>query len=195
MSEMTRVRLAAIAQINPPGAVPLENRSLVAYAALSAICAPEANVTPKYVLYGTFNKHVRQFQSGDLLVPVIASGLAGNKIAQVGAEYPFGVCSPERNVIRADENAVHPRFLLHWLRQRGACALLPALRGTTVKRIGYEDLLQLEVILPPLLQQAKCAQLMDTALARRRASALYLRNAEKTILAVWQQAMRQLAIE
>ena len=192
MKQVMQVRLAAIVQINPPASIALENRSLVAYAPLSAVCAAEATVTPQFVLYGTFGRHVHYFQGGDLLMPIIASGLAGKKIAQVDAQYPAGVCSPELDVIRADEAAVHPRYLLHWLRQRGCAMLLPALRGTTIKRIGYEDLLKLEMPLPPLVQQALCAQLMDTALARRNVSARQLRNAEDTITAVWQQVMQKM---
>jgi hypothetical protein len=182
--------LASIVQINPPGSCAYDVGSLVAYVPLAGICAHEASVLPGHVFFGSLKRHVHSFQSGDVLLPIIASGLAGNKIAQVDAQWPHGLCSPEIAVLRVDDAVVHPRFLLHWLRQQGAPALLPLLRGTTIQRIGIDDLLQLEMPLPPLRQQALCAQLMDVALAQRKVSERYLRNAEQMIPAVWRQAMR-----
>ena len=190
MKQVMRHTLADIAQINPPTVIPLDSDGRVAYAALSGVCPIEASVTPAHALFATLNRTVHHFQSGDLLIPIIQSGLKRKKLAQVDRQYPFGVCSKELAVIRANDLLVHPRYLLHWLRQSGCAMLLPFLRGTTVKRIGLADLQRLEIPLPPLTRQALCAQLMDTALARQEVARRQLRNAEMTTAALWQHAMQ-----
>src|SRR5690606_8532009 len=67
--------------------------------------------------------------------------------------------------IRAEENAVNPRFLLHyfrciepWMSQQGT--------GTTFKAVSGAFLKELNATLPPLAEQKVIADKLDTLLAQ-----------------------------
>ncbi len=98
-------------------------------------------------------------QNGDIVLGIRAS--IGEKVLADGV-YCLG-----RGVaaLRA-RSSLESRFLWHWLAHSAPCLAAKA-KGATFKQVNREDIAELEIELPPLAEQRRIAEVLDTAEALR----------------------------
>lgn len=128
------------------------------------------------------------FHSGDLLYGRLRANL--NKVYLAEAPVEEGICSGEFYVLIPDTALVMPRFLRCLLASDFVLAHVGRLQGgSALPRLDLDDLLRLEVPLPPREVQEEMAAFIGTQDARRRAIAHEAHHLPRLIAAVLAEAL------
>jgi len=120
-------------------------------------------------LYSQVRKGYTPFVNGDVLVAKITPCFENGKIAQARLSYRYGFGSTEFHVIRPRADQLHPRYLVHYLRQmrvrREGERKMTGSAGQ--RRVPEHFLANLCLPLPPLPEQRRIAEILDKADALR----------------------------
>lgn len=114
--------------------------------------------------------HKAALRSGDVLLTT--SGDVG-KVAFVANEPKKTVCATNFvRVLRANQATLHPAFLRHFMTSSAVkSAIAQNARGTTMQNLSMTTFLeQVQVPLPPLDEQRRIAETLDSAIASRSRS-------------------------
>ena len=182
-----RVLLEDVADINPRQSPSLKNSDIVSFVPMSALSAESASVEEEQDRpYSEVSKGYTSFASGDVLFAKITPCFENGKIAQAILRNRIGVGSTEFHVIRPNDGQAEGRFLHHFLRQ-------PKIRSAGERRmtgsggqrrVPTNFLAKLEIILPPLAEQKRIAEVLDKAeelRAKRRAALAQLDTLTQSI--------------
>jgi type I restriction enzyme S subunit len=182
-----RVLLEDVADINPRQSPSLKNSDIVSFVPMSALSAESASVEEEQDRpYSEVSKGYTSFASGDVLFAKITPCFENGKIAQAILRNRIGVGSTEFHVIRPNDGQAEGRFLHHFLRQ-------PKIRSAGERRmtgsggqrrVPTNFLAKLEIILPPLEEQKRIAEVLDKAeelRAKRRAALAQLDTLTQSI--------------
>ena len=182
-----RVLLEDVADINPRQSPSLKNSDIVSFVPMSALSAESASVEEEQDRpYSEVSKGYTSFASGDVLFAKITPCFENGKIAQAILRNRIGVGSTEFHVIRPNDGQAEGRFLHHFLRQ-------PKIRSAGERRmtgsggqrrVPTNFLAKLEIILPPLEEQKRIAEVLDKAeelRAKRRAALTQLETLSQSI--------------
>ena len=182
-----RVLLEDVADINPRQSPSLKNSDIVSFVPMSALSAESASVEEEQDRpYSEVSKGYTSFASGDVLFAKITPCFENGKIAQAILRNRIGVGSTEFHVIRPNDGQAEGRFLHHFLRQ-------PKIRSAGERRmtgsggqrrVPTNFLAKLEIILPPLEEQKRIAEVLDKAeelRAKRRAALAQLDTLSQSI--------------
>lgn len=170
MSVLTTAPLSDVAEINPPLNQRLASDELVAFVPMSRMSADRATVHEEEKrTFGEVAKGYTPFISGDVLVAKITPCFENGKIAQAQLTSKAGFGSTEFHVVRPHNGKLDARYALHFLRQdRVRDAGERKMTGTAgQKRVPEHFLSQLEIPLPPLVEQRRIAGILDKAEALR----------------------------
>ena len=109
----------------------------------------------------------RLFRQGDILYGRLRPYL--RKALLVEGEYPWGLCSTELLVLRPRESVVCGVFLRELLVSKQLTDVICRLQsGTALPRVSAEDMLSLEIPIPPLQEQQRMAKKALSIRAERR---------------------------
>ena len=178
MSKWPTVALGTIAEINPRQIPFPDDDNVVAFVPMSELDS-QTGATSLGISrpYAEVAKGYTPFKNGDILLAKITPCFENMKIGQAKLSHEFGVGSTEFHVLRAAEDQLDARYLLHFLR-RGEILRRGELRMTGSggqKRVPTQFLSALEIPLPPLEEQHRIAAILDQAKAQ-------LDNVRKAIL-------------
>ena len=110
----------------------------------------------------------RRFRHGDILYGRLRPYL--RKALLVEGKYSWGLCSTELLVLRPDESLVCGVFLRELLVSQPLTGVICRLQsGAALPRVSPEDLLSLEIPIPPLQEQYKIATAVTSIRSERRA--------------------------
>jgi len=171
MSDALRKRkLGEIAELNPRLAASLASDVPVSFVPMSAVTAETASTTTgEERQYGEVSKGYTPFLDGDVLVAKITPCFENGKIAQATLTHRFGFGSTEFHVVRPRAGKADARYLLHFLRQerirRDGKRKMTGSAGQ--RRVPEHFLAGLEILLPPLVEQRRIAEVLDRAEALR----------------------------
>jgi type I restriction enzyme S subunit len=108
---------------------------------------------------------------------VVKDGATTGKTSFVGRDFPFSEAAVNEHVfcLRVDPSKASPEYVFHFLRSRmGQKAIALDFRGATVGGISREFAKKVRLLLPPLPEQRRIAEVLDKvdALRAKRRTAL-----------------------
>lgn len=186
MTVTQTVRLRDVADINPKLKVTPPLDSPVAFVPMAAVDALTGTLEPEERLFGELSKGLTPFLDGDVLIAKITPCFENGKIAQARLQHPLGIGSTEFHVVRAHPDQADSRYLLHFLRQERVLRIGEArMTGSAgQRRVPPEFIAEIEIPLPPLLEQQRIAAILDQAdalRAKRRAALAELETLTQSI--------------
>ncbi len=169
---MKPVTLGEAADINPKGPVSgeLSSDAIMDFLPMTDVSEHGTMKVVQRRPYSEVAKGYTAFQNDDVLVAKITPCFENNKIALAEVSTPYAFGSTEFHVVRAKPSHLHPRYLLHFLRQdvvreSGEKRMTGSAGQRRVPRSFLEEL---EIPLPPLEEQKRIAAILDQADALRR---------------------------
>ncbi len=190
MTSVPVVALGDVADINPRLDEILRDNTVVSFVGMSALSAETGQVSPEDRTYGSVRKGFTSFRDGDVLVAKITPCFENGKIAYAGLPRLLGFGSTEFHVVRARPSHADARYLLHYLRQQSIrIAGEQSMTGSAgQKRVPTHFLTSLSLPLPPLAEQRRIAEVLDSAevlRAKRRAALAQLDNLVLSTFLEW----------
>lgn len=163
-------RLHDVAAINPPLDSRLHLDAKVCFVPMAAVDADASTVLRMAErTYAEVSKGYTPFMSGDVLVAKITPCFENGKIAQAVLPTRNGFGSTEFHVLRARDDRLNARYLLHFLRRSEIrSAGERRMTGSAGQRRVPESFLsELKIPLPSLEEQRQIAAILDQADALR----------------------------
>lgn len=181
------VRLADVAELNPPLPASLSDGDDVSFMPMAAVDADSVTAVDRETRpYLEVSKGYTPFIDGDVLVAKITPCFENGKIAQARLARRYGFGSTEFHVVRARNDRADARYLVHFLRQE--CIRKQGESRMTgsagQRRVPAHFLAGLTIPLPPLHEQRRIAEILDKAdalRAKRRAALAQLDTLTQSI--------------
>lgn len=162
--------LADVADINPTLPAKPGESDLVSFVGMSDLDAQLAT-TPnvQHRPFEEVSKGYTPLANGDLLVAKITPCFQNGKIGQATFTTDYGAGSTEFHVLRPKPGVIDDRYLLHFLRQPWIrIAGEKRMTGSGgQRRVPVAFLANVNVPLPPLVEQRRIAEILDRADALR----------------------------
>jgi type I restriction enzyme S subunit len=169
-TSLPTVKLAEVAELNPPLASVLSDATEVAFLPMGAVDAGSLTAADRETKpYREVRKGYTPFVDGDVLVAKITPCFENGKIAQVRLSRQHGFGSTEFHVVRPNSNLADARYLVHFLRQdrirKQGESRMTGSAGQ--RRVPEHFLAGLSIPLPQLAEQRRIAEILDKADALR----------------------------
>ena len=155
--------LSEIAKIDPKNKPLLDSEELVDFAGMS-------NMDPEYGKlinlekrkFSSVKKGYTSFKKNDILIAKLESCFANSKIGEANISTKDGFGSTEFYVIRPNNQLVHNRYLVHYLKQEKIIFEgIKKVKGSVLKRVPKYFLETLKIELPPIPEQKRIAKILD----------------------------------
>jgi type I restriction enzyme S subunit len=181
------VKLADVAELNPPLAASLSDGDEVSFIPMAAVDADSVTAVDRETRsYSEVSKGYTPFIDGDVLVAKITPCFENGKIAQARLSRRYGFGSTEFHVVRPRNHRADARYLAHFLRQE--CIRKQGESRMTgsagQRRVPEHFLAGLTIPLLPLPEQRRIAEILDKAdalRAKRRAALAQLDTLTQSI--------------
>lgn len=167
---MPTARLADVAVLNPPLGIALSPDTCVSFLPMAAVDAPSLEAVDRETRpYFAVSKGYVPFRVDDVLVAKITPCFENGKIALAKPSRQVGFGSTEFHVLRPKADVLDPRFLAHYLRQdRIRLEGRQKMTGSAgQRRVPEHFLADLAIPLPPLSEQHRISEILDSAEALR----------------------------
>lgn len=124
-----------------------------------------------------------KIKAGDFLISI--AGTIG-RTAIVPDGFPECNCNQAVAILRLNEDALSPRYLLYWLSTKDAINQIYEKKVTaTISNLSLGQIKELEIPLPPLEKQKRIAAILDKADAIRRKRQKAIKLADEFLCAVF----------
>src|SRR5262249_21239012 len=157
--------------VNPPFDAVVRDDDEVAFLPMAAVSEERADVMPQSVrTFGQVKAGYTYFRNGDVLVAKITPCFENGKIAVAHLTHRHGFGSTEFHVIRAVEERLDRRYLVHFLRrERIRIEGERRMTGSAGQRRVPKSFIEgVEIPLQPLAEQRRIAAILDAADALRQ---------------------------
>jgi type I restriction enzyme S subunit len=180
-------KLVDVADLNPPLAASLDDDDDVSFMPMAAVDADSVTAVDRETRrYSEVSKGYTPFLDGDVLVAKITPCFENGKIAQARLSRRYGFGSTEFHVVRPRSERADARYLVHFLRQdhirKQGESRMTGSAGQ--RRVPEHFLAGLTILLPPLPEQRRIAEILDKAdalRAKRRAALAQLDTLTQSI--------------
>jgi type I restriction enzyme, S subunit len=183
------VKLGAAAEINPkgPSSSQMSPDALCDFVPMSAVGEDGNMFVAERRPYREVSKGYTPFRSDDVLVAKITPCFENGKIALAKTRSEFAFGSTEFHVIRCRDTKLHPKYLLHFLRQErirheGEKRMTGSAGQKRVPRQFFEGL---DLPIHSLAEQRRIAAILDRADAVRRKRDLAIALADDFLKSVF----------
>ena len=157
--------LSEIAEIDPRNKPLLDSDELVDFAGMSNMSTEHGKlINFEKRKFSSVKKGYTSFKKNDILVAKLENCFANSKIGEANISTKDGYGSTEFYVIRPNNELVHNRYLVHYLKQEKIIFEgIQKVKGSVLKRVPKYFLETLKIKLPPSPEQKTIAKILDNS--------------------------------